>query len=155
MEQKLLSRIEKVINLMRKFIIDSSVLVKFISQEKERDLDKAEAILKDLKQGKIRLLTSSLALFEISNALWKKKINPKTAAKGLKIFFKLPIKIVGIDPLTAAAAYKISYQYKITFYDSVFIALALKEKCFLITANPKHQAKFKKADIIPLADYRL
>lgn len=138
---------------MRKFVIDSSILVKFVSKENEENLDKAETILQDLKNGRIQLLTSSLALFEISNALWKKKINPRTAVKGLKIFFKLPIKIIETDFSTASAAYKISHKYKITFYDSIFIALAFRKNCPLITANPKHQGKFKKVKIIKFADY--
>lgn len=138
---------------MKKFIIDSSVLVKFISKEKEEDLDKAESILKDLQLEKIRLYTSSLALFEISNALWKKKVTLRTAFKGLEIFFKLPIEIIKADFLTAQIAYKIAHKYNLTFYDSIFMALALKEKCPLITANPKHQGKSKKIEIIALVDY--
>ncbi len=139
---------------MTRIVADSSVLVKWFTGERERLVKNALTLLENLKEGKLKVLTSDLAPHEISNALWKKKkLSLDKAQLSFEILFKLPIEIIKTDTRILSKAFQIAKEVKITSYDAVFIAIALLYDCPLITANPKHQQKFKKAKIIPLSEY--
>lgn len=119
-------------------VIDSSVLVKFLSRE-----EGFEDAAKVIGEGGVSF---ELALKEAANALWKKVILRELAES-------VALEVVGdmaSDPPLLLAdqgkylpeAFKIAVRRGLTVYDALFIALARGEKLELVTADEK---QFKAA----------
>ncbi|HUW21549.1 MAG TPA: type II toxin-antitoxin system VapC family toxin [Candidatus Bathyarchaeia archaeon] len=137
---------------MIKIVLDTSVIVKWFSQEKEAD--KAEELLCDLREEKVQILLPELVKYELANALLKgKKLNSSQAQKALAIFYRLPVLYISESESLAFSSYKMAQDLNITYYDACFLALARAEKAVLVTANPKHQAGVKGIKITKLQDY--
>jgi len=138
----------------KKVVVDSSVIVKWVNSQDEKDLKKADKLLSDCQKNKIIVYAPELAKYEIVNALLYKKMEmPMTKASldGLKI---LPLIYARQTLDELKKAIEIAKKENITLYDAVFIHLAIKEKAILVTANPKHQKiKTGKIRIISLSDY--
>lgn len=139
---------------MKKLVIDSSVIVKWLHQEDELYLDQADRIIKDAQSGKITLLAPELAKYEVGNALLlSKKVILEDVKISLTSLFSLPIQFTTQVEENAYETYKIAQQAGITYYDASFAALAKQENATLITDNPKHQAKEFDIKVITLKDY--
>jgi predicted nucleic acid-binding protein len=127
---------------MKKVVLDTSVIVKWFSQEEGSQ--KAKKILLDLREGKIQILLPELVKEELANALLKgKQLSFSQAKKALKVFYQLPLLFIPQDLKLALGTYRLASKLKITFYDACFLALAKSERAVLITANPRHQKKIK------------
>ena len=75
---------------------------------------------------------------EVANALWKKvgkKILSDEEARHL-LTVELPVTEFAIPPLLPAA-FDIALRHKRTVYDALYVALALRERCQLVTADKK------------------
>ena len=111
-------------------IIDSSALTKYAA--KEPDWAKIEGYLASADSLEI-------ALIETSNALWKKiqkeEIDLKTAKKIVQI---LSNSVWFLDQQKyVARALEIAVKYRITVYDSMFIACAEMENSDLISCDAR------------------
>lgn len=140
--------------MAKKIVIDSSVLVKWISNQKEKHLVQADKILKEAQKNKVEIYTSELAKFEVGNALLKgRALELPQAYTSLATIYKLPITFVSETEGLARATYRISKKHGLTYYDGSFLALAENYKATLITDNPKHQQKAKEIMVKSLASY--
>ncbi len=135
-------------------IVDSSVIVKWISSEGEALLKQSDLLLKRSQQQSFSLLAPELAKYEVGNAILRKTFLLPQKISCLENFATLPIHYVPLSSKNAIQTLEIAQYYKITFYDAVFIVLAIQSSCPLITDNPKHQKKVKEVKVIPLKDYR-
>ena len=145
---------------MKKIILDSSVIVKWLNRDNEEHLKQADKILQDLQSGKITVFSPELAKYEIGNALLKKGLNPHQAFHSLGTVYGLPIQFVpeteNLSSKTYDSAYEVKFHKdkKFTYYDASFIALAKQEKAILVTDNPKHQRqKVSEVKVVHLEDY--
>jgi len=139
---------------MKKLVIDSSVIIKWLHKEDEKYLDQAAKILEDVKNGTVTLYAPELAKYEVGNALlFGKKLSADQAKIPLATFYLLPIQFIIQSEQSANQTYKIAQEAKITYYDASFIALAHQENATLVTDNPKHQGKDKEIKVIPLSEY--
>lgn len=145
---------------MRKAVVDSSVIVKWLNHENELHLEQADSVLRDVQSGKIALFTPELAKYEVGNALLKKGLTVAQAFQSLGTVSSLPIQFLPETEELAIQTYAMASEVKsqgntgFTYYDAAFTALANQEKAILITDNPKHQAKVKNTKVLPLAEYR-
>lgn len=140
---------------MKKLVVDSSVMVKWLNQENENYLEQADRIIEDAQKGKIIILTPELAKYEVGNALlFKKKITSDKAKVLLSSFYSLPIQFIVQSQDSANETYDIANKENITYYDASFIALARQENAILVTDNIKHQGKSAKVKVKSLRDYR-
>ncbi len=141
---------------MKRLVIDSSIIVKWLHQQEERYLDNADKIIKDVNIGDAALITSELAKYEIGNALLlSKKVPLKDARVSFESLYLLPIQFVVQSEDEAREAYRIAHENKITYYDASFMALALRQDAILVTDNPKHQnKKISGLKVISLKNYR-
>ena len=141
---------------MKRLVIDSSIIVKWLHQQEERYLDNADKIIKDVKFGDAALITSELAKYEIGNALLlSKKVPLKDAKVSFESLYLLPIQFIVQSEDEAREAYRIAYEKKITYYDASFMALALRQDAILVTDNPKHQdKKISGLKVTSLKNYR-
>jgi predicted nucleic acid-binding protein len=121
-------------------LIDSSALTKYAAKEEgwenvEKYLSSADSL--------------GLALVETSNALWK-KINKKEIEleKAVEILQILAHSIWFLDQQKyLVKALEIAVRYKITSYDSLFLACAEMEESELISSDSKQLAVAKKLGI--------
>lgn len=136
------------------FIIDSSVALKWLHKMNENYLDQADLVMKKAQRDETTLIMPELAKYEIGNALLYKNLELPIIVRLIEQFYVLPIKFIHEDITLAQITVKTAHEYKITYYDASFIALAIKLKATLITNNPKHQRKnIEDIRVIDLKDF--
>ena len=136
-----------------KIVLDSSVIAKFIFSEGEDNLEQADALLADVKNGHLSLLAPSLSKCEVGNVIRFRKMTEAEKMACWKNFKKLPIKFIDLNLSDGILVQAIAESANITFYDAVFILLAKKLGVPLVTANPKHQKVFPGVKVVNLKDY--
>lgn len=135
-------------------IVDSSVIVKWLSKDREPNLDLADNLLRDAQIGKINLFAPELAKYEIGNVLlFSKKLPTKYGKIVLAQFFLLPITFISESQDISTQTYKLAVDLGITYYDASFLSLAKKYNAVLVTENIKHQGKTKDIKVKSLQDY--
>ncbi len=119
---------------MSTFVVDASVAAKWFFPEP--DSSYAEALL---RPG-TGLQAPDLLFSEIGNILWKrlvrKELDPQRADAIIDRLTSAPLTIVPVSSLMPAAL-RIAHSFKRTFYDRAYLALAIREKCRLVTADTK------------------
>ncbi len=139
---------------MDTIVIDSSIMVKWLNQKNEDDIDKADKILDDTRKGDVELIAPELAKYEVCNVLLKGKLlSSKEANLLIETLFSLPITFIAETEDLAGHTYSIAFDHGITYYDAAFISLAKQYGAALITENIKHQGKAKDVKVIALKDY--
>lgn len=136
------------------YVVDSSVIVKWISTEGEILIKQADALLQKSQSKSYTLLASELARYEVGNAILRKAFSLPQKIACLENLSALPLQYVRLSSQDAIAALELAQKYKITYYDTVFIVLAKNFSCPLITDNPKHQKRVEDVKVIPLATYK-
>lgn len=139
---------------MNTLVIDSSIIVKWLNRKDEENIEQADQILEDTKNGKVELITPELAKYEVGNVLLKgKKLTPSEASISLETVYSLPITYIQDSEDLAKDSFSLAYDYGITYYDASFLSLARQYNATLITQNVKHQGKTKKIKVKSLAEY--
>lgn len=140
--------------LKTRVIVDTSVIIKWLSSDKEEGLDLANKLLEDALEGKIELLVPELAKYEVGNTLlFSKKLSPQQGSIVLTQWYTLPISFITESEELSKETYNLAHALGITYYDASFIALAKQEDAILVTDNIKHQGKTKRIKVICLKDY--
>lgn len=140
--------------MTQKIVVDSSVIVKWLNVDNEQNLDQADNLLKEARDGKVELLAPELAKYEVGNVLlFGKKLSPEQANTTLYWLFRLPITFIPQSEKLSKDTFIIAEQLKITFYDASFVALAKHEDAVLVTDNLKHQGKASGVKVVALKDY--
>lgn len=122
-------------------IIDASALSKYILKEPNW-LD-VEKYLVDAK-------SVDHVVKEVSNAIWKAYIrniiSKEDATEKLNALLNLiGINIILVNELEIIEeAIKVAFDENITIYDALYIVLAEKENCALVTCNKKQAKIYKK-----------
>jgi len=139
---------------MKFLIIDTSVAVKWLNQDNEENIEKADKILQDAKEGKVELIAPELLKYEVGNALlFGKKIAVEDIDDLLDIFYTLPLTFVAWDKNLANTTYDLAKALGITYYDASFMALAKQYDAILVTENIKHQGKSADIAVKSLVEY--
>ena len=119
---------------MKRLVVDASVVAKWLLPEVH------SAAAARLLGGDRELWAPDLLWAEVGNVLWKKwrrgEIQAQTAAALLGDFRRLPLSIHPSD-LLCEGAWEIACGLGRTFYDSLYLALATKHGCPLVTADRK------------------
>ncbi len=139
----------------KRIVVDSSVIVKWLSSQDEKFIPQANKILQDAKEEKIEIYTSELAKYEVGNTLLTgKNLNPAQAYISLGIIYSLPLHFVAETEVSSKQTYEAGYKGTLTYYDAAFITVAKQYNATLITDNIKHQGKTKEVKVIALKDYK-
>lgn len=138
----------------RALVVDSSVIVKWLSRTKEEHVERAAAIIDVMGRGECPVYTSELRKYEVANALLKgKRLSVRQAAQALELLYSFPLQFVVASKDDADCTYAIAHAAGITFYDAVFLALAKTLSAPLVTDNVRHQCRVPGVTVIPLAEY--
>ncbi len=138
------------------FVVDASVLVKWFLHEKEADRDRALA-LRDLHiSRRSTLFIPQLALLEVLNAVrFSPKADEEDGEMALETLEDFHLEIKANDVVLLRKANAISWGYKITIYDALYVGLAEQVGHPLITADEVMVKKLKGHSIVvPLRELK-
>jgi len=119
-------------------VVDASVAVKWLFVEP--DTGKARAILDSAQSGELQLLAPEILLAEIANSLWKRTQRgdlDRALARGLFVSFeKVDFKFSRVQELIGDA-FSVALRHHHPVYDCLYVVLAGREGCGLVTADEK------------------
>ncbi len=126
---------------MKVCVVDASVAAKWLLPAAgEGLLDQANRLAALHVKRELQLLAPDLIEAELGNVLWKavrrKRISQAEAGNSLRNFVALAIQIVPTSDLLDQAL-QIAVACDWSFYDSLYVALALSTKTELITADER------------------
>jgi predicted nucleic acid-binding protein len=123
---------------MPNLVVDSSVAVKWFVVEPYTA--EAQRILDDYQNGMVSFLAPDLINAEFGNIIWKKHLfqglDAGDAQNIIDAFRALQFTITPTATLLEEA-YKIAVAHRRTVYDSLYLALSLRENCQFVTADEK------------------
>ena len=116
-------------------VIDASVALKWVLDEPGKEA--ADALLEE------ELVAPSLWLLEAANALWRRtqrgEINEEEAKERLTELYNAPVTTTAIeDDLLAAADLANVLGHPV--YDCLYLAMAIRENTYLVTADGRFHA---------------
>ena len=122
-------------------VVDASVALKWcLPAQDEGFVIQAEELLASYCVGEEVLLVPDLFWLELANALWKavwkQKIDSATAEISFRRVSNLNIPTISSVDLVPRAL-ELAIAHRRTVYDSVYVALALRVKANLITADER------------------
>lgn len=119
-------------------VVDSGVAVKWCVAEP--DSAQANLIYDAYQYGMTELLAPDLIYAEFGNIIWKKRIfqnlSEANANAAVAVFQRINFKITPTSDLFDDA-FQIAVRHRRTFYDSLYLALSVKENCEFVTAAEK------------------
>ena len=119
---------------MKRIVVDGSVAVKWLVPEQH-----ASAALRLLHEN-AGLVAPDIILAEVGNVLWKKWFRGELEADAVPEmmidFRKIPLQLFDTDYLFINA-WDIAKKFSRSFYDSLYVALAVKNNCRMVTADLK------------------
>lgn len=140
--------------MVKRLVVDTSVIIKWLSKDKEDHLDKADRILIDVQNRDAVIIAPELAKYEVGNVLlFSKKLSLEQAQVSLSQFFKIPLNFISDSEEFANQTYQIAKECEITYYDASFLSVAEQLGAALVSDNVKHHGRSKKVKVIPLKDY--
>lgn len=137
-----------------KIVVDTSVIVKWLNQTNEENINKADQIMESVLKGETEILAPELAKYEVGNVLLKgKQLTPNEAYISLGTAYSLPVTFVSESEDLARETFSLAYKLGITYYDASFVSLAKQYDATLVTENPKHQGKSQEVKVKSLKNY--
>ncbi len=117
---------------MTQFVVDASVALKWLVPEEH-----AEQAL-TLNSPANNLAAPDLLFVEMANVVWKKcrrgEISSDEAERLVAVAMRAPVRTLDSASLLPAAM-RLALAHNCTVYDSLYVALALREQCPLVTAD--------------------
>lgn len=123
---------------MKNLVVDSGISVKWVIQEDDSDV--AQLILDEYRNGRLTLLAPNLIYAEFGNIVWKKQVfqnlDPRDAEAAIRNFKTIDFVLISNSAIFDDA-YEIAVKYKRSFYDSLYLALSVRENCEFVTADER------------------
>lgn len=129
--------------MKRMIVPDASVILKwaFNAQPDEQDTAKAESLLLGWVDGTYDIVLPSLWTFEVANVLGLKV--PDMADALMEVFIDYRFASIEITQDLCRKAFDIMKKHDVSFYDTIYHAIALKQKGLLVTADEAYYRKVK------------
>ncbi|MBX5465637.1 MAG: type II toxin-antitoxin system VapC family toxin [Clostridia bacterium] len=129
---------------MTRWVVDASVVVPWAVPEPGSE--PALRIRDAFARGRLELLAPGLLVAEAANAIWKKgrlrgELTDQEARQALALLLAALPELVPDAPL-ATQALDLALTYRHPVYDCLYVALALRERCPLVTADAALRAAF-------------
>lgn len=139
---------------MTKIVVDSGVAIKWLNKNKEDDLDNADSLLTDVKNGKVEIIAPELMKYEIGKILFtNKRLSQLESKLVLNTFFHLPIRYISLDWEMAKEAHAIASAYQLSYITSIYLATAERENAKFITIKSSENIIASGIKIVVLKDY--
>ncbi|MCY7347334.1 MAG: type II toxin-antitoxin system VapC family toxin [Pyrinomonadaceae bacterium] len=142
---------------MKNLVVDSGITVKWFVEESDSNI--AQLIYDEYESGNLSLLAPDLIYAEYGNIIWKKQIFQGISATEAEFACKKFQNISFVltpNPLLFDDAYRLAVKYQRTFYDSLYLALSVRENCAFVTADERFYNSVRQdfPQMILLASWR-
>lgn len=135
-----------------KIVIDASIVVKWYNIEEYTD--KCLRLRDDYVAGRIDILAPYLLLYEVGNALrYSPDFGARDVALALKDLLDMQMDLKFLDKAQCEMATRLAYDYAITIYDAVYLALALMSGAPIYTADERFLRKAKVDGLKHVREY--
>ena len=139
---------------MRVVVVDASVILKWVLEQDEQDLQRALAIQRAGVLDKLQLLVPSLWRFEVGNTLARKL--PEQAGAWLNLCSASGLEEVPVAEAVQARTIELCRDHGVTFYDASYHALALAKSGTFVTADERYVAKAKASgSVVHLSQFEV
>ena len=119
-----------------KIVIDASIGVKWFSCKDEDNIDLALQIRNLKLKNEIEVTVPDLFFFETMNALLKKDgFTNEIIHFSLETLYRMNLNIIYPDKEIIGNTIDIAKKSKLTFYDSLYMAVAMSRQALLITED--------------------
>lgn len=129
---------------MKRYVLDTSVVIKWFSEHGEDDLVSALALRQGIIEGTLAVVVPDLIFYELGNAL---RFNPHFSAvdvaQAVQSVNDMGFDIRPVEPAVLERAIALAFKFNITVYDAYFLSLAQSEGKPLITADYKMAGRMK------------
>lgn len=127
-------------------VVDSSVVVKWFLPEPSRP--EALRLLRSYREQQVQLIAPALLQSEVSNVFCKRfhrgELSASQASKAFRLLkINSPVLVADIDVLEEAVRLAMASGQAV--YDCLYLALAVRRGCDLITADRKFHAAMSPA----------
>lgn len=132
---------------------DASVLLKwFLDEKDESDAQHALKIRGEFLDNRIRIAIPSLCIYEFGNTI--SRLIPGQSALMMRYFLDFGFEESTPDQHTLREIIRLVQNYKVTFYDAAYHALAISKQGTFVTADAKYaQRVHREKNITLLNDY--
>lgn len=119
---------------MKIFVPDASIILKWVLEDEENNRDNATALLRGWVEQEHEFVVPSLWLYEVGNVLGIKR--SKDAEKILEILLEYEFKEMKITKDVTSIAFALMKEYRgVAFYDTIYHAVAMRNKGTMVTAD--------------------
>lgn len=134
---------------MQVIVLDASVAVKWYCEE--IDTDVALEIQEKYLSGELKICFPDLVLLELANAIrYKENSGLEDVKNVLENFAKLRFSIITPTIRLVEEAARISFDFNVTVYDGIYIALARELKTEFVTADEKLYRQMEQFPFVKL-----
>jgi predicted nucleic acid-binding protein len=139
---------------MIRFVLDTSVALKWFSVSGENDLDHALELRQKMLEGSVLFIVPELLFYELTNALrYNPNFSSKDVNEALNSVFDMGLEVRRVDKKVMTDATTMAFKYSITIYDAYFLALSHMEEIPFVTADYRFVERMKGVKgIIKLSD---
>lgn len=139
---------------MKRIVVDSSVVIKFLNQHHEENIKQADKLLDEVLGGEAELLAPELLRYEIGNLLVvNKKLSQSESKIVLAALYSLPIEFVPQTSELSIDSHAIASEFGLNFNESVFLALAEQKDAVYVTDIQDPKPKPPGVKVVLLKNY--
>jgi predicted nucleic acid-binding protein len=134
-----------------KLVVDASVIVKWVlpDPEQEPHVDRALALLDEIRTGRVELLQPPHWMAEVAAVLTR--LRPEIVEEAIDLLSALNVLVV-TDPVIYKGASRIARDLGKHVFDSLYHAVALEYGIFLVSADSNYSLKARRlGNLLPLA----
>jgi predicted nucleic acid-binding protein len=131
-------------------VLDASVVLKWVFSE-EQGSERADRLKSDHVDGTNVVAVPDLLFYEIANVLaTKTRLSEKDCREALSLLWYFDLERFELGLQEFLGSVSLAKRYKITLYDAVYIELAQRLKCVVITADKRLHERVKSLKIVEL-----
>ena len=134
---------------MQIFTIDASVALKWVTHEKELNLEQAKYIFMKSVKRNITLIAPTLLKAEVANILLKKKkLSMASTKKALMIIKKANVIFTELNDSLINVSLYFADKYNLSVYDGIYLATSHLSQTPLISDDEKGHGKIKEVVLL-------
>lgn len=120
------------------WVVDASVVAKWYLRDEE-GVSQADRLMNRYVDGQAYLTTPQLARYELANAVYwasrRGRMDEATARAAVTAFDELGLAQAKDDDTRLNASIRLARQFRISFYDALYLALAEELRLRMVTAD--------------------
>ena len=127
----------------KRYVLDASVAVKWFLDDEE-SVDEAEELLNRLLGGDIEAHAPTILLYEVGHVLSKaqrksrQEMEAEKTRRAYERFCGLAVIYHELNHVERREALEFAIRFRRSFYDAVYISLAMKLDCTWLTAEKRY-----------------